>query len=131
MNVCSGVFAPPISQKTTEGYDLQFGTNVLGHYLLTILLLPTMIHTAKHSPCAGTYLFWVSLRLCLIRALGGFARVINVSSIMHLFAPAGGINYASLASHCEVADKLRASLGPERLYAQSKWVRKQLGLSFN
>ncbi|KAF8603277.1 NAD-binding protein [Ceratobasidium sp. AG-I] len=100
-----GVFAPPFSHKTVEGYDLQFGANVLGHYLLTTLLLPTMIHTAKHSLCAG-----------------GIARVINISSIMHLFAPAGGINYASLVPHCKAADKIRATLGPERLYAQSKWA---------
>lgn len=54
--------------------------------------------------------------------VGGIARVINVSSITHLFAPAGGVNYASLVPHCEAADKIRDALGPERLYAQSKWV---------
>jgi len=27
---CSGVMGPPIHEVTAEGYDLQFGTNVLG-----------------------------------------------------------------------------------------------------
>ncbi|ELU36756.1 short chain dehydrogenase domain-containing protein [Rhizoctonia solani AG-1 IA] len=50
----SGVMAPPVEQRTFDGYDLQFGTNVLGHYFFTILLLPTLIHTAKNSPLAST-----------------------------------------------------------------------------
>ncbi|KAG8741137.1 hypothetical protein FRC10_003281 [Ceratobasidium sp. 414] len=99
-----GVYAPPLSALTIDGYDLQFGTNVLGHYLLTSLLLPTMIHTARVSPHAG-----------------GIARVINVSSILHLFAPTGGINYASLEPHSEGAKKVRKALGRAKLYAQSKW----------
>lgn len=60
----------------------------------------------------------------LIFIVGGIARVINLSSIMHLFAPAGGVNYASLVPHCKAADKIRNTLGPERLYAQSKWVSR-------
>jgi retinol dehydrogenase-12 len=43
---------PPVEQKTANEYDLQFGTNVLGHYFFTALLLPTLIHTAKNSPLA-------------------------------------------------------------------------------
>ena len=38
---------PPIDMKTANGYDVQFGTNVLGHYLFTISLLPVLIHTAQ------------------------------------------------------------------------------------
>ncbi|KAG9076657.1 hypothetical protein FRC06_009380, partial [Ceratobasidium sp. 370] len=59
----AGVMVPPVEQKTADGYDLQFGTNVLGHYFFTILLLPTLVHTAKNSPRAH-----------------GHARVINTSS---------------------------------------------------
>ncbi|CAE6484200.1 unnamed protein product [Rhizoctonia solani] len=51
----AGVMAPPVEQRTFDGYDLQFGTNVLGHYFFTILLLPTLIHTAKNSPLASTW----------------------------------------------------------------------------
>ncbi|KAH7317998.1 hypothetical protein B0J17DRAFT_634012 [Rhizoctonia solani] len=48
----SGVMTPPAEQRTIDGYDLQFGTNVLGHYFFTTLLLPTLIYTAKNSPLA-------------------------------------------------------------------------------
>ncbi|KAG8678437.1 hypothetical protein FRC08_017779 [Ceratobasidium sp. 394] len=43
----AGVMVSPVELKTADGYDLQFGTNVLGHYLFTTLLLPTLIHTAQ------------------------------------------------------------------------------------
>ncbi|KAH8115062.1 NAD-binding protein [Phellopilus nigrolimitatus] len=45
-----GVMIPPIEQLTADGYDLQFGTNCLGHFYFTKLLLPTLIETAKSTP---------------------------------------------------------------------------------
>ncbi|KAF7984335.1 hypothetical protein HWV62_15339 [Athelia sp. TMB] len=38
-----GVFAPPVEQLTKDGYDLQFGTNVLGHFYFTQLLMPLLL----------------------------------------------------------------------------------------
>ncbi|KAF2136054.1 uncharacterized protein K452DRAFT_292708 [Aplosporella prunicola CBS 121167] len=35
---------------TKEGYEIQFGTNVMGHALFTQLLLPTLQETAKINP---------------------------------------------------------------------------------
>ncbi|KAG8687069.1 hypothetical protein FRC08_012169 [Ceratobasidium sp. 394] len=98
----AGVMYPPISQRTSDGYDLQFGTNVLGHYLFTTLLLPTLIHTAKNSDISG-----------------GHARVINTSSAAIWHPPAGGIAWETLGSD----DTSRAackSVGMIRLYGQSK-----------
>ncbi|KAG2009556.1 short-chain dehydrogenase [Coprinopsis cinerea AmutBmut pab1-1] len=46
----AGVMTPPIDMVTTQGYDLQFGTNVLGHFYLTKLLYPTLLSTVKSSP---------------------------------------------------------------------------------
>ncbi|GKT53032.1 retinol dehydrogenase [Colletotrichum tofieldiae] len=45
----AGIMAWPPS-TTKEGYEIQFGTNHMGHALLTKLLLPTLQHTAKTSP---------------------------------------------------------------------------------
>lgn len=42
----AGIMATPYS-TTKEGYEIQFGTNHMGHALLTKLLLPTMLETAK------------------------------------------------------------------------------------
>ncbi|KAF8682806.1 short chain dehydrogenase [Rhizoctonia solani] len=98
----AGVMVPPVEQRTSDGYDLQFGTNVLGHYFFTILLLPTLIHTAKNSPLAN-----------------GHARVINTSSSAVYFAPKTGIAWETLGTD---ASSISASkkLGANALYAQSK-----------
>ncbi|KAL1750854.1 hypothetical protein FB107DRAFT_251852 [Schizophyllum commune] len=44
-----GVAMCPVDMVTIDGYDCQFGTNVLGHFYLTKLLLPTLLSTAKNS----------------------------------------------------------------------------------
>ncbi|KAF8710799.1 NAD-P-binding protein, partial [Rhizoctonia solani] len=98
----AGVMMPPVEQRTSDGYDLQFGTNVLGHYFFTVLLLPTLIHTAKNSPLAN-----------------GHARVINTSSSAVYFAPKTGIAWETLGTD---ASSISASkkLGTNTLYVQSK-----------
>ena len=55
----AGVMAPPSRQLTADGFELQFGTNYLGHFALTARLLPA-----------------------LLRSEGG-ARVVQVSSLAH------------------------------------------------
>ncbi|GJE89083.1 NAD(P)-binding protein [Phanerochaete sordida] len=65
----AGVMNPPIEELTPEGYDLQFGTNVLGHWYLTELLLPALRAGAASAP-------------------DGFARVVTTSSSgAHLAGP--------------------------------------------
>ncbi|KAH7148230.1 retinol dehydrogenase [Dactylonectria macrodidyma] len=44
----AGIMATPAG-TTKEGYEIQFGTNHMGHALLTKLLLPTLQQTAKTS----------------------------------------------------------------------------------
>ncbi|KAF8662085.1 hypothetical protein AX16_001195 [Volvariella volvacea WC 439] len=44
----AGVFLP-VEEVTADGYDFQFGINVLGHHYFTKLLLPTLLSTAKNS----------------------------------------------------------------------------------
>ncbi|KAL1746023.1 NAD(P)-binding protein [Schizophyllum fasciatum] len=59
-----GIMMTPMEQLTAQGYDAQFGTNVLGHFYLTKLLLPILLQTTKSSP-------------------DGHSRVIHTSSMMH------------------------------------------------
>jgi NAD(P)-dependent dehydrogenase (short-subunit alcohol dehydrogenase family) len=61
-----GIMAVPPT-TTTEGYGIQFGTNHMGHALLTHLLLPTLLVTAKLP--------------------GASVRIINLSSEGHNMAP--------------------------------------------
>lgn len=41
----AGVMAPPCRLTTVQGFELQFGTNHLGHFALTGLLLPLLMRT--------------------------------------------------------------------------------------
>lgn len=43
----AGLAAPPNRLETKDGFELQFGTNFLGHFLLTVLLLPLLREANK------------------------------------------------------------------------------------
>jgi NAD(P)-dependent dehydrogenase (short-subunit alcohol dehydrogenase family) len=45
----AGVMAPPKRLETADGFELQFGTNVLGHFALTALLLPALERAATQQ----------------------------------------------------------------------------------
>jgi NAD(P)-dependent dehydrogenase (short-subunit alcohol dehydrogenase family) len=62
--------ATPAS-KTEEGFESQFGTNHMGHFLFTKLLLPTLLKTASQP--------------------GSDVRIVNLTSEGHNMAPSGGI----------------------------------------
>jgi retinol dehydrogenase 12 len=117
----SALIFPPVEALTKQGYDGQFGTNVLGawncpfrtnhdgeltrhigHFYLTELLLPTLIATAEDSP-------------------PGVVRIVNVSSIAHNFGiPPEGINWDTVGPNADVAK--RKKVGTMNLYSQSKLV---------
>ena len=91
----SGIaFAPP-DMLTVQGYDVQLGTNGLGHFYLTQLLLPTLLSTAKSS--------------------GSKVRVVTVSSLAHQFA--GSLDFNTFRD-----TPARRKLSPFLQYAQSKFV---------
>jgi NAD(P)-dependent dehydrogenase (short-subunit alcohol dehydrogenase family) len=86
---------------TKDGYELQFGTNYVGHALLAQLLLPLLEKTA--------------------RIPGADVRLIMVSSTGHNLAPGEGINFDSLKTEA-------AALRSFGRYGQSKlanilWAR--------
>jgi NAD(P)-dependent dehydrogenase (short-subunit alcohol dehydrogenase family) len=67
--------------KTKQGYEIQFGTNHIGHALFTKLLLPTILKTAD-LPNADV-------------------RIINISSYGHNFAPSGGIIFDQIGAEAQ------------------------------
>jgi len=88
-----GVMVPPIELLTADGYDLQFGTNVVGPFYFTKLLLPTLLSTAKNST-------------------DGHARILATASSAHLFTT---LNFNTFKD-----GPARKTAGPDALYAQSK-----------
>ncbi|KAI0046508.1 NAD-P-binding protein [Auriscalpium vulgare] len=98
-----GVMNTPLDNVTAQGYDGQFGTNVLGHYFLTQLLLPTLLRTAHADGQSPSKV-----------------RVIHTSSSGHaqLTVP-GGIDWASVQKG-DAALSARKRLGIMKLYGQSK-----------
>lgn len=73
----AGVMVPPQGSTTKQGYELQLGTNCLGHYAFTKLLTPLLVQTAKASEA-------------------GSVRVVWVSSSAVMGAPTGGVDMANL-----------------------------------
>ncbi|CAI5516575.1 unnamed protein product [Closterium sp. Naga37s-1] len=87
----AGVMICPF-MLTADGYENQFGTNHVGHFLLTNLLLPKLKETAKQE--------------------GAEARIVIVSSAAHQFPYPGGIRFDAINAK-EGYDSVKA-------YGQSK-----------
>ncbi|KAL5598152.1 hypothetical protein FOBRF1_011945 [Fusarium oxysporum] len=77
---------------TDDGYEIQFGTNHMGHALLTKLLLPTLLRTADK---------------------GADVRVTVLASSAHQYAPPEGIKFDTLKSQA-------LQMGTITRYGQSK-----------
>ncbi|KAF8522624.1 NAD(P)-binding protein [Hysterangium stoloniferum] len=90
----AGVMVPPLDQLTSQGYDLQFGTNVLGHYYFTMLLFPALQRSTASR--------------------GIRARVINTSSSAHEFAPGNGLDWSVVKGGLE-RDATIAKWGASRI----------------
>ena len=71
----AGVMALPKRKETADGFEMQFGTNVLGHFALTGLLLPALTATSKTAALAP--------------------RIVTLASIAHL---GGRIDFDNLQS---------------------------------
>ncbi|KAI4520680.1 NAD(P)-binding protein [Schizophyllum commune Tattone D] len=95
----AGVMIPPKEELTKDGYDLTFGTNVLGHFLLTRLLLPILQKTGSQ---------------------GNSARIVTMTSVVRLV---GILDFATM-----VPGKARDATSDWVLYFQSKLADEILAL---
>lgn len=98
----AGVMATPPGM-TVDGYEVQWGTNHVGHALLARLMLPILERTAKLEECAAGD-----------DGHGhGDVRIVSLSSHGHVYGPQGGVVFESLKTD-------GAKLGAYERYGQSK-----------
>ncbi|KAF6829781.1 short-chain dehydrogenase reductase [Colletotrichum plurivorum] len=86
---------------TQDGYEIQFGTNVMGPALFTQLLLPTMRATAKVNPQT---------------------RVVMLSSAAHVWAPSNVYDFAELRTtmlHRKTTERYTTSKLADLHYAKA------------
>ncbi|KAJ7246107.1 NAD(P)-binding protein [Mycena haematopus] len=100
----AGVMISPPEMLTAQGHDLQFGTNCIGHFFFTELLLPALFKSHAET--------------------GVRARILHTTSIGHNMAPGKrGIVFESLKGGAERDKWLKkagSTLGPLRIYGESK-----------
>jgi NAD(P)-dependent dehydrogenase (short-subunit alcohol dehydrogenase family) len=101
----AGVMAPPKRRETEDGFELQFGTNVLGHFALTALLLP-LIEKAEGAP-----------RIVTIASIAHKRGAIHFSDLQSTrnYDPMQSYAQTKLADlmlSFELADRLRAANSP-------------------
>ncbi|KAJ9606119.1 hypothetical protein H2200_009080 [Cladophialophora chaetospira] len=87
----AGIMATPF-EMTKDGYEAQWQTNYLAHWVFTSHLLPLMLSTSKSLPA-------------------GNVRIVNLSSSGHYSAPKGGVNFP---------DTSLKDASPMSRYGQSK-----------
>lgn len=122
----AGVMAPPTRQTTAQGFEIQFGVNFLGHFLLTALLLklamnakaPRIIQVSSVAHRQGVmawddlqaerrYRAWNAYRQSKLAMLI-FAEELGRRAAM------GGWNILSLAAHPGIAATELVANGPGR-----------------
>ncbi|OAX37150.1 NAD(P)-binding protein [Rhizopogon vinicolor AM-OR11-026] len=89
----AGVMNPSLEMLTDDGYDLHFGTNVIGHFYFTKLVMPGLLAAAATSS-------------------DGTARVVNTSSNGHWLS---GLDYSTFRD-----SSIRRKKNAWLLYGQSK-----------
>lgn len=110
----AGIMSTPY-QITKDGYESQFQTNHMAHWLFTNELIPTMLKTSLTVPT-------------------GTCRIVNISSIGHTMAPKCGIDFndtslpnesgmtrygqSKLANTLHIT-MLNKTYGPDSRYAKS------------
>lgn len=115
LTVRSGVFSPPLDAVTEQGYDLQFGVNMLGAYMCTC---PSS--TPSFKPLFSGVFYFTDLLIPTLTST--FAsnpefkpRVINTASLNHTFV--NGLKFDTFKDGPK-----RRKMSKMALYSQSKFV---------
>ncbi|KAJ9130270.1 NAD(P)-binding protein [Pleurostoma richardsiae] len=98
----AGIMAVPAG-VTREGYEIQFGTNHMGHALLLKFLVPLLVDTATKLSSTSN------------------VRVVVLSSLAHKYTVSGGIDFNTLKNQAEVVstvDRYGQSKLANGLYAR-------------
>ncbi|KAB8349494.1 hypothetical protein FH972_023520 [Carpinus fangiana] len=105
----AGVMTPPKGSKTTQGFELQLGTNCIGSYLLYKLLRPTLISTAQASSVPATVrVTWAaSLAVDLQAPKPGGVKFVDAAT----GEPAQDLNVNALYGQSKAGNRFLAAVG--------------------
>lgn len=56
----AGVMNVPKGSRTKQGYELQWGTNVVAHFIINQMITPILVSTARTAPRGSVRVVWVS-----------------------------------------------------------------------
>ncbi|KAK4697870.1 hypothetical protein P7C71_g267, partial [Lecanoromycetidae sp. Uapishka_2] len=87
----AGVMIGPSGEgsKTAQGYEIQLGTNCIGHFLFTKLLRPIIDQTTKTAPSNSVRVVWVS------------------SNAAEISSPANGMDISNLDYHIDKSKPMK------------------------
>lgn len=106
----AGIMAPTSRRETADGFEQQFGTNVLGHFALTGLLLPKLQARADRISATGG----------LVSGESTPPRIVYIASVAH---KRGVLHFDDLQS--------TRSYSPMGAYQQSKLADLMLALELD
>lgn len=67
----AGIMLTPVDAKSAQNHELQLATNSIGPFLLTRLLEPVLVSTAKQSQAGSVRVVWVASIIALGTPKGG------------------------------------------------------------
>lgn len=138
----AGVMAPPQRRETSDGFELQFGTNYLGHFALTAGLLPLLrkgkeprvVTLSSIAARSGTINFDDLNARKSYRPLPVYSQS-KLACLMFAFelqrrSVAGGWGLASLGAHPGVS-RTELIVNGAGARSMSGWVRRYLPFLFS
>ncbi|KAH6671328.1 hypothetical protein B0J14DRAFT_595818 [Halenospora varia] len=102
----AGIASAPLAYKTAQGLEPHFGTNCAAHHLLTKLLLPALVTTAKTAPQNSVRIIWTG------------------STTIDMIAPPGGIDMLQVRNPSKDRNQHYAASRVGHWYLASEWDKR-------